>query len=156
MNRDRVILDYAPASATTRRRIVNALAGAVPYAGWFVWHRPIRALEVVVAAWLVIAVAWVWHAMLYRRGLFAFPEPILVNSVVGAVLIVGFVAAARILVRRRWRALRWCVLISLASSLATGMLQWERCPHATYLQVLSIRRCMRKPSRSTPLVDAIN
>jgi hypothetical protein len=141
------ILDYAPPPHSLGRTAAELAIKALRYAHWFIRRRPLRAAEVFVAGWLLIAAAWVIQALacdhrhivftpvIVRTALRGELLPVALSAVAGAVLVVALVALVRVAAQRRWRAMLLCMSVALPSGIASGMLQYERCPHATYAQV---------------------
>lgn len=135
MAEPKIILDYAPRPRSRGQVVAELLARAVRYAGWLLWGRPLRAPEVFIGGWLFAAAAWAIQAIECERCQVIFTPLMYPTVLPGAVLIVALAALVRLATKRRWRAMLLCTIVALPSGIASGMLQYERCPHATYLQV---------------------
>ena len=132
MGDEAAILDYAPPPRAWPVRFADGLQ-------WFFLRRPLRPVEVALGAWSVIAVAYAYLAA-HRFDFSAAPgisyKPAIALFLTG-VLVAG-VAAWRLAARRRWRAILLLCLVAGPTGLMAGMLQVERCPHASYVQVLGL------------------
>ena len=141
------IRDYAAPPRSLGRTAAESALSALRYAHWVIRRRPLRAPEVFVGGWLLVATAWVIQALtcdsrrivftpvIIRTALRGEYLPIALSALAGAVLVVALAAFVRIAAERRWRAMLLCVSLALPTGIASGMLQCERCPHATYVQV---------------------
>ncbi len=102
----------------------------------FLFHRPLDAAEVAVAGWLAWAALFTfWAARRFELGSDSLKPALSLTFLLPCV--VG-IALVRLVVRRRWKALRVFGLVAVAAAPLAGMLQFERCPHAAYVQVLGI------------------
>jgi hypothetical protein len=147
MSDSRAILEYAPPPRSPGRTAAESALRALRYTHWFVRRRALRAPEVFVGGWLMVAAAWVIQALacdhrhivftpvIIRTALRGEHLPVAPSALAGSVLAVALAAFVRVAARRRWRAVLLCVSVALPSGIASGMLQYERCPHATYAQV---------------------
>jgi hypothetical protein len=125
-------LDYE--SALPRpSRVAELFLRFVHVVRWFFFYRPLNAAEVAIGAWLAWSALWVfWTA---RR--FEIASNTLKPAIALTVVLAGVVAVAllRLAVRRRWKALATCAGVALAVAPLSGLVQFERCPHASYVQV---------------------
>ena len=103
---------------------------------WFLGRRDLSAVEVALGAW----VAWValyvfWAARWFELGSNSL-KPAL--ALTWTLPVVVFVALFRLALTRQWKALRLFFVMAVVLAPFSGMLQFERCPHAIYVQVMGI------------------
>lgn len=132
------ILDYAP-----RRSVGQGLMSLLPvrYFIWICFKRPLTPGWTFIACWLVIALvrlSQAWDRQHYVPVLLATPAAFLP-------LIAVIAAAAALVKQRRWRALILCILFAFITSIPSGLLQFDRCPHGTYLQLMGVNLSIRGP-----------
>jgi hypothetical protein len=135
-----IILDYAPPRRSLARRVGESLARPGRLLFWFCFRRPLSAAEIAIGGWLVMAGAWAYFAAAARP----LADPL--KPVIALCLTTGVttaVAFARLIAKRRWSAIAVACTIAAATAVLSGMLQLERCPHATYLQGRAVvARCV--------------
>jgi hypothetical protein len=103
---------------------------------WFLFQRSLDAAEVAVAAWLAWAALFIfWAARRFELGSDSLKPALSLTWLLPCVM---GVALVRLMMRRRWTALLVFVLVVVAVAPFAGMVQLERCPHATYVQILGI------------------
>jgi hypothetical protein len=103
---------------------------------WFLFQRPLDAAEVAVAAWLAWTALYIfWAASSFELG------RSLMKAALSLTILLPFVVAGsllRLAMRKRWAAIVSIVLVVVAVAPLAGMVQFERCPHATYLQIIGV------------------
>jgi hypothetical protein len=129
------ILDYATLQPR-RWRITEMLLRFLRLARWFLLQRPLDSAEVAVAGSLAWATLYIfWAARHFELGSNSLKPALSLTWLLPCV--VG-VALVRIVMRRRWKALLVFALVVAAVAPLAGMVQFERCPHAAYVQILGI------------------
>lgn len=101
---------------------------------WFLLRRPVRASEIVIGGWLMMITL---HGLADSLLLGDFQRVLLRRSgltVAGATLI----AFCTLLAQRRWRAILLAIVIALPTGAVGGLIQTDRCPHATYVNVAGV------------------
>ncbi len=142
MTQTDLALDYAPRPPSFRRSVIERVATALRRTGWLIARRPLGAIDVFVGGWLLVATCWdLSWTPLWDRAWPSIAGARLIVYTVGwgtpigvATLVVSFFALIRLTLRRRWRAVVICISVALLAGIASGAVQTERCPHATYLQ----------------------
>jgi hypothetical protein len=130
-------------------------AATLPYS-WYLFRRKVDWLEVAIAGPVLSTVCFQWHhrTLWERTWPLGDRVPLALVCVGGLMTAVAVVALA---LRRRWRALAYWAVVSVAVLLLGGGVSYDRCPHARYLivfgrvYVLSGERC-GNPRDITPLV----
>jgi hypothetical protein len=103
---------------------------------WFLFQRALDAAEVAVAAWLAWAALYAfWAAHRFELGSSSLKPTLSLTILLPLVAAVALVQVVR---RKRWKAIISFVLVMVAAAPLAGMVQFERCPHATYVQILGI------------------
>ena len=127
-----VILDYEPPPArlgvrVARRRV--ALARAV-------WRRRPWPAELLLLGWSTLCVAHVVLEVSRTRYPSVYIRPVRQQDWVALLLAMTIGGAWGLARRRRWRTLVACAAAVLTGGVASGIVQFTSCPHATYLQAL--------------------
>lgn len=155
MTKPRSVIDYAPPRRSAGRDITDRLANTLRYLGWFIWRRPLRAHEAFIGCWLALALLWAVMALKTLREGYVFMPSHLMTSLAMSLLLVaatGFTVSA---LRGRWWPLIICVTVALPAGAASGLFQYDHCPHATYLQVVGVSipvvgKACRNPRDAAP------
>jgi hypothetical protein len=118
------ILDY---SQPTTRRSRNV--------AWFLFRRPLRAVEAAPALWIVATVSYAVTAAIGGGRVFLDNPALVVPLFSAAAALTASLYAAK-----RNSALRsaFCLLFGLFIAVPSGAIQATRCPHAGYLQVWGV------------------
>lgn len=121
------ILDYAP--RVPRGRALGS------WLRWLLMERQFSAVEVAFGGWVLFAVNYVLFTarVMHAGSSLAF---MLSSMVTGAAAMV--LASYRMLLARRYAMSLLLVTTALLSSFIGGIIQFERCPHADYVQIIGI------------------
>jgi hypothetical protein len=128
----RIILDYALPPPSRWSQIKRLLINSPRYLFWFAFRRTLRAVEVFLGGWIVLA-AWSISYAMATRGR-EFTPLVMVDSLAAAVLVVTVASLALIAARRCWVTFAVCMAAAIPIGAASGLVQVERCPHAIYFQ----------------------
>lgn len=128
------VLDYAPRESrgTRVRNRWYALARSLR---WFAAERPLRSAEVALIGWALFAITYILLVTgVARRD--ALLKPALASMLTASVVML--IAAVRLIRTRQYAASFLVAGVACFTALLGGVIQWERCPHATYVQVIGI------------------
>ena len=134
MSENRVVLEYAQPPPSAGRRAWGAAARWGRWARWFLLRRPLRGIEVATAGWLAAAVSYAALAGHAVRMPEAWLRAYVCVSV--ATVIAGIGALAWLVALGRWRAVLLWIAMAVPTGILSGVFQIERCPHATYVQIM--------------------
>jgi len=136
MDNGRAILEYGRPSRSAVGRAADRAAAALSRVEWSLVRQPLRAHEVFFRTLPTGAAAWglAWATGGRPHGsLLGIWWPLWPISAV-ALLVVAAGALVRLLATGRLRMAAACAAAALPVCVASGLVQYERCPHATYLQ----------------------
>lgn len=128
------VLDYAPRQ-TRIARWTQRLRRLAHWLRWLLIERQLSAVEVAFGSWALFAINYVLFAsnVAARQGLFVIVLAAMVTGSVGLLL-----ASIRLILARRYAASLLLVWVALLTAFIGGVIQFDRCPHATYVQVIGI------------------
>jgi hypothetical protein len=121
------ILDYAPR--------IPPWQGLGSWLRWLFTERQLYPVEVAFGGWALFAVNYVLSA---TKLLTADASRVFMLSAMVTGSVAVLLASYRMLVARRFAMSLLLVIVALLSSLIGGIIQFERCPHATYVQIVGI------------------
>ncbi len=139
------ILDYAPPPEPLLRRSIKYIRKSRLF--WFVVFRPLRAVEVGIGCWTFVCASNIIFGLLchYRllenRGAYTVYDDrqlFRLTSTEGigiALLVAGFAALMRLVIRRRWKVALLTFLVFAILSSVSGLVQLKVRRTASWLQI---------------------
>jgi len=125
------VLDYAPRQ-TRLARLTQRLRPLARWLRWLLIERQLSAVEVAFGGWALFAINYVLFVA-GGQGLLVIVLAAMVTGSVGLLL-----ASIRLIRARRYAASFLLVWVALLTAFLGGVIQFDRCPHATYVQVIGI------------------
>jgi hypothetical protein len=131
MGDQRLILDYAPPPRSKMERLVSMSKRVV----WLTFKRPLHDVETATAGWFLLAITYLVHSSMVGRVENYYP--LLVLPLIPPLIIFTW-SASRLAIAKRWRVLTLVAVLYLSTGPITGLVQFDQCPHAAYVQICGV------------------